>query len=637
MSKFSNMLLPPKGVKEVMDDEDEIKTFEAFKTTTGGALHSALAVPTQYNRQRGEWRTLPSNELEAVLKKASAVFPGCKTESCTWNDVFERIDAMKEAYDAKAPKGSFRSFIRNGKADATTLNSLCFIIPEEYGLGVLRGGLSFIFQAWEQRIENREKILELLSDVVDTLKATAEMYKVFRDDELKEKTRDLYGVIVDSLRLLTEMLLRCRKDGSFIRRIKTRLPDHEAVVLEGLDHEIQNAKARVTSRIDILNAQTLQNVSKTASANSIELHATRFRVQEVSHCVRRIDGEMKTLNRSVKELKEDIKQDFQRLFEGNMSQMVSKNEVAATVQTLVYNMVAEMVCQTKQPLKQIVGTEVIAEERRLTQQTILMTMEELLRMLGVDLVYLIRETEHILRQSNSLRPKGLGKARWLLTTAQFKNWLSQPLSGILLVDGHCKDDGIGKISPLSVLCASLATTLAQTGSSMILHFFCSSHTRVEQDMISGPSGLIRSLITQLLLYPDSPDVELDPLEQSLYDAVSQYNVRALVSLFGSIVENMDESKTIICIIDGISDFETPLRGWDREILDVVDQLRNLVHSNYEYGRTDVPQCTRWEDDIGMVFRSSLDDAQAASGETCFRSGPGAGPRATQQRLAVPAL
>ena len=60
MSKFSNMLLPPKGVKEVMDDEDEIKTFEAFKTTTGGALHSALAVPTQYNRQRGEWRTLPS-------------------------------------------------------------------------------------------------------------------------------------------------------------------------------------------------------------------------------------------------------------------------------------------------------------------------------------------------------------------------------------------------------------------------------------------------------------------------------------------------------------------------------------------------------------------------------------------------
>ena len=74
------------------------------------------------------------------------MFPGCKTESCTWNDVFEQIDALKVAYDAKAPKGSIRSFIRNNKADAATLNSLCFIIPEDHGLGVLRGGLSFIFQ-----------------------------------------------------------------------------------------------------------------------------------------------------------------------------------------------------------------------------------------------------------------------------------------------------------------------------------------------------------------------------------------------------------------------------------------------------------------------------------------------------------
>jgi len=141
--------------------------------------------------------------------------------------------------------------------------------------------------------------------------------------------------------------------STVIRRIKTRLPDHETVVLEGLDHEIQNAKARVTGRIDILNAQTLQDVSRTASANSIELHTTRYRVQEVSHCVRRIDGEMKTLNRSMKELKEDIKQDFQRLFEGNMSQKVSKNELAATVQTLVYEIVAEMVCQASKSTPQV--------------------------------------------------------------------------------------------------------------------------------------------------------------------------------------------------------------------------------------------------------------------------------------------
>ena len=204
------------------------------------------------------------------------------------------------------------------------------------------------------------------------------------------------------------------------------------------------------------------------------------------------------------------------------------------------------------------------------------TTEELLGTLGVDLTSFIRETEHILRQSNSLRPQALGKARWLLSTVQFRNWLEKPFSCILLVDGYCRDDGIGKISPLSVFCASLATTLSQTGSSIVLHFFCDSHSRIEQDPVSGPAGLVRSLITQLLLYPDSPDIYLDPMDQSLYEAVSHWNVQALVFLFGLLVRNMDDSKTIICLIDSISDFETPLQGWDKQILDVIQQLRSIV-------------------------------------------------------------
>ena len=56
-------------------------------------------------------------------------------------------------------------------------------------------------------------------------------------------------------------------------------------------------------------------------------------------------------------------------------------------------------------------------------------------------------------------------------------------------------------------------------------------------------------------------------------------------------------------------------------------------ANHQYAQTEISQCTRWEDNIGMVFRSSLNDAQAGFGETCFRSGPGAGPRAMQQRCA----
>jgi hypothetical protein len=60
MRKLPNTFLPPKGLKEVMNDQNEIRTFQAFKTANGGVLHSTLSVPTQYNSQRREWRTLPS-------------------------------------------------------------------------------------------------------------------------------------------------------------------------------------------------------------------------------------------------------------------------------------------------------------------------------------------------------------------------------------------------------------------------------------------------------------------------------------------------------------------------------------------------------------------------------------------------
>jgi hypothetical protein len=190
-----------------------------------------------------------------------------------------------------------------------------------------------------------------------------------------------------------------------------------------------------------------------------------------------------------------------------------------------------------------------------------------LKSLTVDLASFISETEHILRKSNSLRPQGLGKARYLLSTVQFKDWLARPFSGILLVDGYCREDGIGNISPLSVFIASLTTTLSQTDCCIVLHFFCGNHIRPEQDTVSGPVGLVRSLIAQLLLYPDSPDI---------HEAVMHWNVQALVFLFGLLIQNMDKSKPIICLIDGISDFETPLHRWDKQILDIVKQLRSIV-------------------------------------------------------------
>lgn len=179
------------------------------------------------------------------------------------------------------------------------------------------------------------------------------------------------------------------------------------------------------------------------------------------------------------------------------------------------------------------------------------------------------EAEHILRKSNSMQSEALNKARWLLETANFKQWFSQTYSTLLLVDGYDREHSMGRTSPLSVVCASLTATMAQSPAFIVLHFFCGQHSR-PQDQVLGPKGLMASLITQLILYTD---IELDFVEHNLYAAVSRKDLTALCELFELLIVRVEPSKTICCVIDSISDFEA---NWGTELLGVVNNLRRLI-------------------------------------------------------------
>ncbi|KAM7183211.1 hypothetical protein V8F33_013738 [Rhypophila sp. PSN 637] len=95
----------------------------------------------------------------------------------------------------------------------------------------------------------------------------------------------------------------------------------------------------------------------------------------------------------------------------------------------------------------------------------------------------------IRRKYHSFSNKALARAQYLLTMPRFMSWMVEPDSDLLLVDGHCKDQSIGRISPISVLCASLAETLMAAADNdqdtplgsfanqpqIILFFFCGHH------------------------------------------------------------------------------------------------------------------------------------------------------------------
>lgn len=87
--------------------------------------------------------------LCASVLKSMLVVPDGSIERAegvqSWNDVMKLIQEAENQYMEKAKRNWFRQKLRKGEDVATVLQNLTEMIPEEYGLGVLRGGLSILF------------------------------------------------------------------------------------------------------------------------------------------------------------------------------------------------------------------------------------------------------------------------------------------------------------------------------------------------------------------------------------------------------------------------------------------------------------------------------------------------------------
>jgi hypothetical protein len=68
----------------------------------------------------------------------------------------------QDVYNAKGEKNKARGVLRHGKAISENLTPLLDLIPDQYGLSVLRGGLALIFKVCKTRLD--AEILRLTSE-----------------------------------------------------------------------------------------------------------------------------------------------------------------------------------------------------------------------------------------------------------------------------------------------------------------------------------------------------------------------------------------------------------------------------------------------------------------------------------------
>jgi hypothetical protein len=204
-------------------------------------------------------------------------------------------------------------------------------------------------------------------------------------------------------------------------------------------------------------------------------------------------------------------------------------------------------------------------------------------------------------RSNSLIQIKLSAERWcsqLVEMSRFMTWLRTPrwTSDLVLVDAHCGSAAPDKVFPISAICAALVNTLLDPGDDMsdpppapdvrVLYHFCGQHLK-SQDPLKGPTGLIRLLLCQIIRQHMltgegdffSPPFSLEFVDDQFLKALGNDNIASLCRLFCELVVQLDESRPIFCIIDGVTELETVLDGSRDGVIFVVNTLLQLVTQN----------------------------------------------------------
>lgn len=312
----------------------------------------------------------------------------------------------------------------------------------------------------------------------------------------------------------------------------------------------------------------------TAVSTSAGLHTVSRQISQIEDTVQPMPHKMEMLQSSMTELREDIATRERFIMDG-LSAM--GNRGALDAQNWMLRMFAELTQSIETKLNAVeqkqnrllLGAAQLfdLEERRsrtpallqMTQQPLL-EPNELLVILAVPHEAVSRDLDYIVGQGLHLSSAEQAQAQWLMKMDRFWTWFSSMDSDMLFASGALMDPSQHqfRISSLSVVCATIVASIAQTNSDAIaLHYFCAQHVSLN-DALSGPQGLMRCLTARLLLelqgkYGALPN--LDFLDAISIQKLQHHDVGQLCDLFCRLLVQLQSSTTVYCVIDGICWFE----------------------------------------------------------------------------------
>ncbi|KAI1124010.1 hypothetical protein F5Y10DRAFT_269553 [Nemania abortiva] len=185
-------------------------------------------------------------------------------------------------------------------------------------------------------------------------------------------------------------------------------------------------------------------------------------------------------------------------------------------------------------------------------------------------IYLVRD--QVNRHAPLLHLPFYDMVLGLLKRPYFESWMRDRRSSILLAED---DVTVNRrpVSPVSGFCADIAENLSNRNSGTTALLYC-ARWQVSTDPTSGPKGMMRTLIAQLLDCPSmKTNLNLEFMTSDKLEAYKRHELKPLCDLFITLVDQLPPGTDVFCIIDGISWYE---QGWQAHLKVVTSMFLYLM-------------------------------------------------------------
>ncbi|KAJ8110586.1 hypothetical protein ONZ43_g5834 [Nemania bipapillata] len=437
-------------------------------------------------------------------------------------------------------------------------------IPNEYGLSVLKVGFAVVFKLAENSKDKREKVFKTFSTLQEALVLLhPDRLRFQTDPAVCKSVASLNKAVVGAIENMVKVLsyMETPLSTKFTAKLRRENKSNEARhtlddILKALEMDI----AKYDDTIKIARDHTNERTEAYSRISAVKIALVH---EDTAHLKKALD-DATTYQQGQHQQEAAHRVEMIEAMRGEQEAI----EIRARRQTSHSSKHMAVVSLTQL-------CNILAQPLPANNQNNVPSLERTFQHPSADL-------SHALAEQGRFSSRVQGQVNSLLEYHEFLDWLSSSHPSLILVDANIRESALDHISAISVFSSTLVTSLMQAYSdtAVVIHFFCGLHASPSGAWY-GPTGLVRSLILQLLMKLDARDPEMKTWDldfindRRFLQNLEQHSLVDLCFAFHELLYQFTPDTYVYCIIDSISSFDA-----DRLLKDlgtVMEGLRSIVN------------------------------------------------------------